>query len=160
MCVCSLASELGVGFLPSRAFAGATVHDFFNWLSVFVLLPLEAATHYLELLTNLVVDSFHFKNGEDAPALLKVITDPFTKLIIQVSRLPAGPRAGSLGRARGTAFSARHSGCSPRRRKQSHSGLQAQAPGKSQELPLGTAGCELRPKLRVKTKRGPSSYSG
>ncbi|XP_053433993.1 sodium-dependent phosphate transport protein 2B-like [Nycticebus coucang] len=69
-----------------RAFAGATVHDFFNWLSVFVLLPLEAATHYLETLTNLVVETFHFKNGEDAPALLKVITDPFTKLIIQLDK--------------------------------------------------------------------------
>ncbi|XP_075399707.1 sodium-dependent phosphate transport protein 2B [Tenrec ecaudatus] len=69
-----------------RAFAGATVHDFFNWLSVLVLLPLEAATHYLELLTNLVVESFHFKNGEDAPELLKVITDPFTKLIVQLDK--------------------------------------------------------------------------
>ncbi|KAM9677427.1 LOW QUALITY PROTEIN: sodium-dependent phosphate transport protein 2B [Trichechus inunguis] len=69
-----------------RAFAGATVHDFFNWLSVFVLLPLEAATHYLETLTNVVVDSFQFKNGEDAPELLKVITDPFTKLIIQLDK--------------------------------------------------------------------------
>lgn len=76
--------------LPSyRAFAGATVHDFFNWLSVLVLLPLEAATHYLEILTNLVVETFNFKNGEDAPALLKVITDPFTKLIIQVTHLPS-----------------------------------------------------------------------
>ena len=27
-----------------RAFAGATVHDMFNWLSVIVLLPIEAAT--------------------------------------------------------------------------------------------------------------------
>ena len=27
-----------------RAFAGATVHDMFNWLSVLVLLPLEVAT--------------------------------------------------------------------------------------------------------------------
>uniref|UniRef100_A0A9L0SWB5 Sodium-dependent phosphate transport protein 2B n=1 Tax=Equus caballus TaxID=9796 RepID=A0A9L0SWB5_HORSE len=69
-----------------RAFAGATVHDFFNWLSVLVLLPLEAATHYLEILTNLVVNSFNFKNGEDAPALLKVITDPFTKLIVQLDK--------------------------------------------------------------------------
>ncbi|XP_026958609.1 sodium-dependent phosphate transport protein 2B [Sagmatias obliquidens] len=69
-----------------RAFAGATVHDFFNWLSVLVLLPLEAATHYLEHLTNLVVESFNFKNGEDAPELLKVITDPFTKLIIQLDK--------------------------------------------------------------------------
>lgn len=56
-----------------------------------VLLPLEAITHYLEILTNLVVETFHFKNGEDAPALLKVITDPFTKLIIQVTEtLPRG----------------------------------------------------------------------
>lgn len=67
-----------------RAFAGATVHDFFNWLSVLVLLPLEAATHYLEKLTNLVLETFSFQNGEDAPDILKVITDPFTKLIIQV----------------------------------------------------------------------------
>ncbi|XP_066241860.1 sodium-dependent phosphate transport protein 2B [Saccopteryx leptura] len=69
-----------------RAFAGATVHDFFNWLSVLVLLPVEATTHYLEILTNLVVESFHFRNGEDAPALLKVITDPFTKRIIQLDK--------------------------------------------------------------------------
>lgn len=27
-----------------RAFAGATVHDMFNWLTVIVLLPLEVAT--------------------------------------------------------------------------------------------------------------------
>lgn len=67
-----------------RAFAGATVHDFFNWLSVLVLLPLEATTHYLEVLTNLVVESFHLKN-EGSPALLKVITDPLTKQIIQVT---------------------------------------------------------------------------
>ncbi|XP_027945225.1 sodium-dependent phosphate transport protein 2B [Eumetopias jubatus] len=69
-----------------RAFAGATVHDFFNWLSVLVLLPLEAATHYLEILTDLVVETFNFRNGEDAPALLKVITDPLTKLIIQLDK--------------------------------------------------------------------------
>ncbi|MBV99298.1 Sodium-dependent phosphate transport protein 2B, partial [Eschrichtius robustus] len=68
------------------AFAGATVHDFFNWLSVLVLLPLEAATHYLERLTSLVVETFNFRNGEDAPELLKVITDPFTKLIIQLDK--------------------------------------------------------------------------
>lgn len=53
-----------------------------------VLLPVEATTHYLEVLTNLIVESFHLKNGEDAPAFLKVITDPLTKLIIQVAGLP------------------------------------------------------------------------
>lgn len=30
-----------------RAFSGATVHDFFNWLAVFILLPLEIYTGYL-----------------------------------------------------------------------------------------------------------------
>ncbi|XP_011385061.1 sodium-dependent phosphate transport protein 2B-like, partial [Pteropus vampyrus] len=72
-----------VGEKGKMAFAGATVHDFFNWLSVLVLLPVEAATGYLEILTNLILESFHFKSGEDAPAFLKVITDPVTKQIIQ-----------------------------------------------------------------------------
>ena len=30
-----------------RAFAGATLHDFFNWLAVLILLPLEIATGFL-----------------------------------------------------------------------------------------------------------------
>uniref|UniRef100_A0A8C6NZP6 Solute carrier family 34 member 2a n=1 Tax=Nothobranchius furzeri TaxID=105023 RepID=A0A8C6NZP6_NOTFU len=66
-----------------RAFAGATVHDFFNWLSVLVLLPLEAATGYLYILTKLIIDSFHIQSGE-APDLLNVITDPLTESIIQL----------------------------------------------------------------------------
>ncbi|KAG9346795.1 hypothetical protein JZ751_007114, partial [Albula glossodonta] len=66
-----------------RAFAGATVHDCFNWLSVLVLLPLEAATGLLDRLARAVVKGFHIQGGEDAPELLKIITEPFTRLIIQ-----------------------------------------------------------------------------
>lgn len=33
-----------------RAFAGATVHDMFNWLTVLVFLPLAAATGSVQLL--------------------------------------------------------------------------------------------------------------
>ncbi|XP_078093253.1 sodium-dependent phosphate transport protein 2B-like [Mustelus asterias] len=69
-----------------RAFAGATVHDFFNWLSVLILLPIEAASGYLFYLTHIIVESFDIKSGEDAPDMLKVITDPFTKLIIQLDK--------------------------------------------------------------------------
>nr|XP_025148719.1 sodium-dependent phosphate transport protein 2A isoform X2 [Bubalus bubalis] len=69
-----------------RAFAGATVHDCFNWLSVLVLLPLEAATGYLHRITRLVVASFNIRGGRDAPDLLKIITEPFTKLIIQLDK--------------------------------------------------------------------------
>ena len=70
-------------FCTCRAFAGATVHDFFNWLSVLVLLPLEVATGYLYIITKLIIDSFNIQSGE-APALLNVITDPLTEAIIQV----------------------------------------------------------------------------
>ncbi|XP_053423468.1 sodium-dependent phosphate transport protein 2A isoform X2 [Nycticebus coucang] len=69
-----------------RAFAGATVHDCFNWLSVLVLLPLEATTGYLYHVTGFVVASFNIRGGRDAPDLLKIITEPFTKLIIQLDK--------------------------------------------------------------------------
>ncbi|CAJ1059926.1 solute carrier family 34 member 2b [Xyrichtys novacula] len=69
-----------------RAFAGATVHDFFNWLSVLVLLPLEAASGVLFKLTDLLIKSFDIQTGEDAPELLNVITDPLTDSIIQLDK--------------------------------------------------------------------------
>lgn len=86
-----------VASLP-RAFAGATVHDCFNWLSVLVLLPLEAATGYLYHVTRLVVARFNIRGGRDAPDLLKIITEPFTKLIIQVG---AGLAKGAPGDSKG-----------------------------------------------------------
>ncbi|XP_065138618.2 solute carrier family 34 member 2b isoform X1 [Paramisgurnus dabryanus] len=67
-----------------RAFAGATVHDFFNWLSVLILLPLEVASGFLFKLTKLLIDSFNIQSGADAPELLKVITEPLTKNIIEL----------------------------------------------------------------------------
>lgn len=69
-----------------RAFAGATVHDFFNWLSVLILLPLEVATGVLFRLTQLLIDTFNIQSGEDAPELLNVITDPLTDSIIQLDK--------------------------------------------------------------------------
>ncbi|XP_068815853.1 sodium-dependent phosphate transport protein 2A isoform X3 [Struthio camelus] len=69
-----------------RAFAGATVHDCFNWLSVLVLLPLEVVSGYLHHVTHLVVATFNIRSGKDAPDLLKIITEPFTRLIIQLDK--------------------------------------------------------------------------
>ncbi|KAG9330313.1 hypothetical protein JZ751_025763, partial [Albula glossodonta] len=69
-----------------RAFGGATVHDFFNWLSVLVLLPLEVATGVLYKLTKVLIDSFQIESGDDAPELLNVITDPLTDSIIQLDK--------------------------------------------------------------------------
>ncbi|XP_028277915.1 sodium-dependent phosphate transport protein 2A-like [Parambassis ranga] len=67
-----------------RAFSGATVHDCFNWLSVLVFFPLEAVSGMLRHLSQAVVDMVHFSSGEEAPQLLKVLTEPLTKMIIQL----------------------------------------------------------------------------
>ncbi|XP_044220633.1 sodium-dependent phosphate transport protein 2A-like [Thunnus albacares] len=69
-----------------RAFAGATIHDCFNWLSVLVLLPLEVVSGLMTRLSHLLVTSFSLQPGEEAPELLKVITEPVTKLIIQLDK--------------------------------------------------------------------------
>lgn len=74
----------GVLYRMCRAFAGATIHDCFNWLSVLLLLPLEVATGLLSYLARVTVSSFRMQTGEEAPELLKVLTDPVTKLLIQV----------------------------------------------------------------------------
>nr|XP_020478208.1 sodium-dependent phosphate transport protein 2A-like [Monopterus albus] len=69
-----------------RAFAGATIHDCFNWLSVLVLLPLEVVSGVMTQLSHLLVTSFSLQPGEEAPELLKAITEPVTKLIIQLDK--------------------------------------------------------------------------
>ena len=66
-----------------RAFAGAVVHDIFNWLSVIVFLPLEIASGYLRRLTGEIIDSLSLKTDESVnQKLLKTVTEPFTNLII------------------------------------------------------------------------------
>ncbi|KAM4547533.1 sodium-dependent phosphate transport protein 2A-like [Fundulus diaphanus] len=69
-----------------RAFAGATVHDCFNWLSVLVLLPVETISGVLRRLSQAAVNTLHLSSGDDAPELLKVLTEPLTKLVIQLDK--------------------------------------------------------------------------
>ncbi|XP_007496698.1 sodium-dependent phosphate transport protein 2B-like isoform X2 [Monodelphis domestica] len=66
-----------------RAFAGATVHGMFNWLTVLVLMPLEVITGLLFSVSKKVIPSLKIKSGEDI-MLLKPIIDLFTNYIIQV----------------------------------------------------------------------------
>ncbi|XP_052832745.1 sodium-dependent phosphate transport protein 2B isoform X2 [Octopus bimaculoides] len=70
-----------------RAFAGATIHDMFNWLAVLVLLPIEAATGYLYHLTTAMTKGLELTSANDTnPELLKKITKPFTKIIIELNK--------------------------------------------------------------------------
>eukprot|EP00118_Oscarella_pearsei_P017501 m.174047 g.174047 ORF g.174047 m.174047 type:complete len:640 (+) comp39100_c0_seq23:691-2610(+) len=68
-----------------RAFAGATVHDMFNFLSVVILLPLELASHYLYHLSKAIIDSLNLTKGKKQD-LLKVITKPFTSKLVQLDK--------------------------------------------------------------------------
>lgn len=68
-----------------RAFAGATVHDIFNWLCVIVLLPVELATGYLYTLSKAVLSAFQFQHTNEMKVeLLSKLTKPFTRKIVQV----------------------------------------------------------------------------
>ncbi|XP_070534613.1 sodium-dependent phosphate transport protein 2A-like [Ptychodera flava] len=64
------------------SFAGATVHDCFNWLAVLILLPLECVSGYLYHLTSAIVDSsnLHQISGTNKMS----ITSPIVDLIIQL----------------------------------------------------------------------------
>lgn len=59
-----------------RAVAGATVHDFFNLMSVAVLLPLELATGYLQHVATWGERVFAGVGGYTAVSPLKVIVKP------------------------------------------------------------------------------------
>lgn len=79
-----------------RAFAAATVHDMFNWLSVIVLTIIELSTGFLETSTAMLVDSIpldvnngtrnHTGSTGTGPDLLKPLTKPFTNLVVQVDK--------------------------------------------------------------------------
>ena len=69
-----------------RAFAAATVHDMFNFLSVLVLLPLEAIAGYLFRLSKALIDASPGLSGEKPPDILKKLTKPFTSKIIKVDK--------------------------------------------------------------------------
>ncbi|XP_060080597.1 sodium-dependent phosphate transport protein 2B-like [Ylistrum balloti] len=69
-----------------RSFAGATVHDMFNWLTVIILLPLEVATNYLFKLTDVIVNSLDLsKSSGKKRDILKAITKPFTNLLVKIN---------------------------------------------------------------------------
>ena len=71
------------------AFSGATVHDMFNFLTVIVLLPVEAATGYLRSLTAAVIESWHLETDTSAKKdLLKKVTLPLTNRIVQIDKNP------------------------------------------------------------------------
>jgi hypothetical protein len=70
-----------------RAFAAATVHDMFNWLTVVVMLILETTTGFLEWMTEFMVEHMPINANVSNPDLLKPLTGPLTDRIVQVNKL-------------------------------------------------------------------------
>ena len=64
-----------------RAFAGATVHDFFNWLAVLVLLPLEIATGFLATSGQFLQEAVTGVGGAKLLNPLKTIVRPTAEAI-------------------------------------------------------------------------------
>jgi len=71
-----------------RAFAAATVHDMFNWLTVILLVIVEKLTGFLEFLSDIMVEALinSKTEGSKSPDFLKVLTKPFTKSVIQLDK--------------------------------------------------------------------------
>jgi sodium-dependent phosphate cotransporter len=68
-----------------RAFAGATVHDCFNLLTVLVLLPVEVITHYLYHLVVAITPDEMQEGEEKGGGGIKVIIAPITDRIIKAN---------------------------------------------------------------------------
>jgi sodium-dependent phosphate cotransporter len=69
-----------------RAFAGATVHDMFNFMTVGILLPIEAATGYLYYLTKAMVKNVELKDGESWTGPIKKMVDPLAFKVLIANR--------------------------------------------------------------------------
>ncbi len=63
-----------------RAFAAATVHDFFNFLSVLVLFPLQLTTNFLGKSAAKLADVFQGVGGLKFLSPVKAITKPVSKI--------------------------------------------------------------------------------
>ncbi|GAX21204.1 hypothetical protein FisN_26Lh162 [Fistulifera solaris] len=66
-----------------RAFAGATVHDMFNYMTVAILFPLEIITGYLRHLTKAMVKNATVKDGESWEGPVKKFVSPLGDKIIK-----------------------------------------------------------------------------
>jgi len=64
-----------------RAFAAATVHDFFNWMAIAVLFPMELATGFLAKASIALTDVVQNLGGAKLGSPVKVLTDPAIRLL-------------------------------------------------------------------------------
>ena len=74
--------QMGDGDQLERAFAGATVHDMFNFMAVAILLPLEVITGYLDRLTGAMTKNANPRDDDKWEGPIKKIVSPLGKKVI------------------------------------------------------------------------------
>lgn len=75
-----------------RAFAAATVHDFFNLLAVAIFLPLEIATGFIEKSAGALAGVFRDTDGAKSKSVLDYVVDPVSGVIIGgLKNMPFSP---------------------------------------------------------------------
>jgi len=74
--------QMGDGDQLERAFAGATVHDMFNFMTVAILLPVEVITHYLAALTGAIVRGVNTSKGDKWEGPIKKLVGPIVGKVI------------------------------------------------------------------------------
>ena len=67
-----------------RAFAAATVHDFFNVLSVIIIFPIQYFTNYLGIIAKFLGQEFQVIGGLKFLSPVKALTKPLVNLVIQL----------------------------------------------------------------------------
>ena len=68
-----------------RAFAAATVHDFFNMIAVLVIFPLQLATNFLGVISTVLEGWFRNSGGLRLVNPIKLIVDPVAALIARLT---------------------------------------------------------------------------
>jgi sodium-dependent phosphate cotransporter len=68
-----------------RAFAAATVHDFFNVLAVLILFPLQLTTNFLGRLSTVLEELLRSSGGFALVNPIKLIVDPVAELIAKAT---------------------------------------------------------------------------
>jgi sodium-dependent phosphate cotransporter len=97
--------QMGDGDQLERAFAGATVHDMFNFMTVAILLPVEVVTGYLDALTGALVKNASTEKGDKWEGPIKKLVAPLgDKIIIANKKLIEGIAKGAGSCAEGDGF--------------------------------------------------------
>lgn len=80
--------QMGNGDELERAFAGATVHDMFNFLTCLILLPVEVVTGYLYALTKAMVKNVDMseESGSTWRSPIRTMTDGIVNAMIISNR--------------------------------------------------------------------------